>query len=297
MRRRQGDTLDEDDETFTLGLSNPVNATIADGRARHVSDDDPLPLLSVADASVAEGDAGTATLVFTASLSAASVEGGLLRLGDHAGDGDGRYGLRHGGGGGTIPAGDSTTFDVTVNGDTLDEEDETLTVTLSNPANATLDDGTGRDDRRRRPARRGLDVATRRSPKATPAPRTSRSTSRSPRRARRRHGRVGDRGRPRVGAVRLRGRRRHRDLRPGDTAESVSVTINGDGVAELDEEFHVVLSAPSNATLGDASATGTIVDDELMPVLDIDEPSIAEGQSGTTTLTFSVTLSHPRRSP
>ena len=63
---------------------------------------------------------------------------------------------------------------------------------------------------------------------------------------------------------------------PGDTAESVSVAINGDGVAELDEEFRVVLSAPSNATLGDASATGTIVDDELMPVLDIDEPSIVE---------------------
>ena len=44
---------------------------------------------------------------------------------------------------------------------------------------------------------------------------------------------------------------------PGDTAESVNVATNGDGVAELDEEFRVVLSAPSNATIGDASATGT----------------------------------------
>ena len=78
----------------------------------------------------------------------------------------------------------------------------------------------------------------------------------------------------------------------GDT-ESVNVAINGDGVAEPDEEFRVVLS---RAVERDASATpprtGTIVDDELMPVFDIDEPSIVEGQSGTTTLTFSVTLPH-----
>jgi Calx-beta domain len=35
------------------------------------------------------------------------------------------------------------------------------------------------------------------------------------------------------------------------------------------------------------------VDDELLPVIDIDEPTVAEGQSGTSPVTFSVTLSHP----
>ena len=71
---------------------------------------------------------------------------------------------------------------------------------------------------------------------------------------------------------------------PGDTSETFAVTVNGDLVAELDETFHVTLSAPSNATLGDATGVGTIVDDELLPVIDIDEPTALEG---TGSITFS----------
>ena len=76
---------------------------------------------------------------------------------------------------------------------------------------------------------------------------------------------------------------------PGETSETIRVTVNGDLIAELDETFLVTLSAPSNATLADATGIGTIVDDELLPVIDIDEPTVLE-DSGA--IAFTVSLSH-----
>ncbi len=71
------------------------------------------------------------------------------------------------------------------------------------------------------------------------------------------------------------------------------MTVKGDLIAELDETFRVILSSPSNAGLANPQGLGTITDDELLPVIDIDEPSIVEGQSGTSSINFSVILSHP----
>ena len=67
------DTVSEASESFTVTLSLPVNATIADGTATGtITDDDPLPVLSIGDASGAEGNSGTTNLVFTATLTPAS---------------------------------------------------------------------------------------------------------------------------------------------------------------------------------------------------------------------------------
>ena len=81
---------------------------------------------------------------------------------------------------------------------------------------------------------------------------------------------------------------------PADTSETLTVSVNGDGVAELDETFRVTLTAPVEATLADATGTGTIVDDELEPVIDINEPTALEGDG---VIAFSVTLSHQSGSP
>jgi len=51
-------------------------------------------------------------------------------------------------------------------------------------------------------------------------------------------------------------------FRPGETAQNVTVNVNGDLVAEPDETFSLVLSAPVNATLGRSTAVCTIVNDE-----------------------------------
>ena len=53
------DTADEEDETFTLTLSSPTNATLDDATATGTieDDDEPLPAVGVSDASVTEGEA------------------------------------------------------------------------------------------------------------------------------------------------------------------------------------------------------------------------------------------------
>jgi hypothetical protein len=52
----------------------------------------------------------------------------------------------------------------------------------------------------------------------------------------------------------------------GETSSQVSVTLYDDVFPEGDESFAVTLSDEINAFLGDANATGTIIDDDPCPV-------------------------------
>ena len=81
---------------------------------------------------------------------------------------------------------------------------------------------------------------------------------------------------------------------PGDTEKTIPVTVNGDATDEPDETVDIKLSEPSNAQFAGGAATvegtGTIENDDD-PVMTIDDPWVAEGDSGTTTLVFNVRLS------
>ncbi|HEX2912716.1 MAG TPA: Calx-beta domain-containing protein [Chloroflexia bacterium] len=79
---------------------------------------------------------------------------------------------------------------------------------------------------------------------------------------------------------------------PGSVSRSDFITINGDTDVEPDETFEVVLSNPTNATLLLDRAAQTIVNDDTLR-LNINSISLLEGNSGTTTATFDVTLSAP----
>ncbi len=81
---------------------------------------------------------------------------------------------------------------------------------------------------------------------------------------------------------------------PGVSTRPISVTVNGDTTVEPNETFSVTLSSPTNAVLGTATGTGTILTDDTapgLPSLALDNVSVTEGQSGTTVATFTVTLS------
>jgi Calx-beta domain/WD40-like Beta Propeller Repeat len=80
----------------------------------------------------------------------------------------------------------------------------------------------------------------------------------------------------------------------GETAKTVVVPVVGDTLAEPSETFTVTLSTPTNATLGDSEATGTILDDDTPPALpttSIVDTTVVEGNTGTNDATFQVTLS------
>lgn len=78
---------------------------------------------------------------------------------------------------------------------------------------------------------------------------------------------------------------------PGETEKIISVAVIGDTSDELDETFEVLLSAPVNADLLDAQATGLIVDDDGLPALSIADQTVLEGNTGATSMQFDVTLS------
>src|SRR6185503_13313749 len=65
----------------------------------------------------------------------------------------------------------------------------------------------------------------------------------------------------------------------GTTTQTVTVRIVGDLVIEPTETFLVNLSAPTNAVLGDAQATVTILDDDV-PSVFIDDVTVTEGNNG-----------------
>jgi hypothetical protein len=79
----------------------------------------------------------------------------------------------------------------------------------------------------------------------------------------------------------------------GATQRTVSVAVNGDLVDEDAETFAVTLSGATNATVGVASATGTIQDDDLPPLLSVRDCALTEGNAGSAPCTTSVVLSAP----
>ncbi len=78
---------------------------------------------------------------------------------------------------------------------------------------------------------------------------------------------------------------------PGQMEKTIAVSVTGDTNDEQDETFFVLLNNPVNADLIDDQATGTIIDDDGLPALSIGDESILEGNSGTKSLEFEVTLS------
>ena len=125
--------------------TSPTNATIGDGLGLGtITDDDPLPTLSVNDVTVTEGDTGTVNAVFTVTLAQASGLGVSVDYATANNTAIAPADYTAASGTLTFAAGETTkTVTVLVNGDTLDEANETFFVNLSNPSNATIADGQG----------------------------------------------------------------------------------------------------------------------------------------------------------
>ncbi len=140
-----GDLLDEANETYFVNLSNPSNATIADGQGLGtITDDDALPALSINDVTVTEGDTGTVNATFTVSLSAASACN--VSVDFATADGTATAPADYTSASGTLsftPGQTSKQVTVQVKGDLLDEANETYFVNLTNPTNATIADNQG----------------------------------------------------------------------------------------------------------------------------------------------------------
>jgi hypothetical protein len=135
-----GDTAVEANETFNVSLSNAVGATVLTSPATGTILNDDGPTLSVANASISEGNSGTKTLTFTVSLSQAAATAVTYTIA--TANGTALAGSDYTStalSGQSIAAGNlSNTFAVPIRGDAVIEPNETFTVNLSNAVGATI---------------------------------------------------------------------------------------------------------------------------------------------------------------
>ena len=78
---------------------------------------------------------------------------------------------------------------------------------------------------------------------------------------------------------------------PGTTTQTIVVPVIGDAIDEANETVGLTLSGATNAVIGTAVAQGTITDDDGPPSVTISDVTVVEGDSGTVTAAFVVTLS------
>lgn len=293
----------EPDEYFIVKLSNLQGATIADVVARGTILDEGSvalpPTLSVKDIFLSEGNSGTTLATFTAVLSSAATS--VVAFDIATADGTATAGSDYVAtalSGQTIAVGQSSqTFSVAINGDTTVEPVETFNVLVSNVSNATVTDDAAiatisSDDVAAGPTLSIADVSFTEGNAGTktatftvmlsvaqPGPvlfdvATANGTAAS--------------GSDYV-AKALTGQR----IAIGATSKLFAVTINGDTVIEPNESFTVNLSNATGADIADSQATGTITNDDVAatPTVSIADASVVEGNSGTKTVTFTVSVS------
>lgn len=75
----------------------------------------------------------------------------------------------------------------------------------------------------------------------------------------------------------------------GESSKTITVLVNGDTLVEGDESFDIVLGNASGAQIQTGSASSTILNDDASISIAATDASKAEGDSGTTAFTFTIT--------
>ncbi|MCA1618171.1 MAG: DUF4214 domain-containing protein [Acidobacteria bacterium] len=261
------DTTDEPDETFSLNVHSSSRATIGDGTGvGTISDNDVAPSLSVGDATVTEGDAGTVNATFAVTLSAASgktvtvsyatANNTAVAPGDYAAVASTQLTFN--------PGETSKNVTVLVAGDTTDEPNESFDVNLSGASNATVNDGQGTGtitDDDGAPSLSVGDVTVTEGNSGgsgkeftvTLAPASGQTVTVNYATAD---------GTARADAADYAAASGTITFNPGETSKTFLVFVLGDTLNEADENFFVNLSGASNAGVADARGVGTILNDD-----------------------------------
>jgi Calx-beta domain/FG-GAP-like repeat len=289
-----GDVIDEDQETFTVNLSAPTNASLGDSQALGIIfDDDPSPpTVAINNVSVTEGNSGTMSAVFTVSLSHASAIPVAVNYATADGTASAGSDYQPAGGTLTIPAGQTTgTITVLVNGDRVVEPNETFVVNLSGPTNATIADGQGMgtivNDDLALPTLSIGDVTITEGNNGTRSANFSVTLSAASSQPVAVAYATAD-GSAAAGSD-YQAVSGTLTIPAGQTAGTINVLVNGDRLVEPNETFVVNLSSPTNAMITNGPAVGTILDDE--PRVSISDVTKREGRKNTTSFVFTVTLS------
>jgi hypothetical protein len=296
-----GDTVGESNESFQIVLSNPTgNVTITDGVGLGtILNDDAVATLSIDDATVGEGDAGTTPARFAVSLSAPSA--GAVTVDYATTNGTAASGSDYGAATGTLtftPGETNEIIDVGVIGDLVSEPDETFQVELSNATGASITDATGLGtiiDDEAVPAVSVNDATVQEGDAGTASLVFTITLS---------HAGAGTAtvGYETVDATAVAAgdyttTSGTLTFTPGETLKTVTVPVTGDALDEADETLHLRLLSPSNLVLADGQGLGTITDDDATPSASIGDVMVTEGNAGVTPALLLVSLSNPSGRP
>jgi len=257
----------------------PVNGGAADGEVEDYAINIVNTQFSIDDPTVAEGDAGTTNLAFTITRStnanACSVQYAIT--GGTATTADNDYQVFAAGTANFTAGGPLTqTFNVVVNGDTKVEMNETVDVTLSNPVNASILDGSGsgtitNDDQ---------GIITISSPTVTEGDggtvnATFNISLSNPSDANIVLNYATQDGTATLANLDYINITGSHTFTPGQTSKTVTVSVNGDCAIEADETFLLTLSGLNangrniifSGNAATLDGTGTITNDDALPVI------------------------------
>ena len=286
-----GDLDEEATETFQVNLSNPVKATITDGQAiGTVIDNDGPPSIVVLDA-VANEAAGTASFDValtstdsdTVSVDVATADGTAVAGNDYSTTNETVT---------FLPGDVVETVSVPVLDDGIAEEEQQFTVTLSNAVGGTVGRaqalGTIVDDDAI-PTVSVADTYIAEGDAGSSVAAVAVSLSGASESTVEVNYATFDAGATSTSDYTAASGTL--TFVAGDTQETINVPVLGDASHEADEGVAIDLSGELDANLGDASGLLTITNDDAAPTLSIDDVSTAEGDAGTTVVTFTVTKS------
>ena len=299
------DIRDEANETIIVTLSNPGGAgTLGSPNPATITitDNDATPTLSIDDVAVAETDEGTQNAVFTVILSAPLTQPVTVTYGTS--NGGGANGATAGedytatSGTLTFAAGETIqTIEVPITADEINEPNETFNVTLSNATGASLPDDNGAvgigtiidDDTTGLPGIFVNDITVEEGDTGTQTATFTVQLSVAPTSdvtvaytTTAGTATAGQDFAAENGTLTFTGATR---------TQTVTIDVTGDEIVEGNETFALTLSQPSNAALVDNSAQATIIDDDTPVGLSINNATVAEGNTGNTDATFTITLS------
>ncbi len=288
------DVVNELDESFTLKLTKPAVPGTG-GYTYNISDDlgagtivndDAAPTLQIDDVTIeAEGgDEDTTVATFTVTKSGltdravgvdfATTDGTASSSDYTSSQGDLSFGVED----------VEKEVTVEVKGDVLDEVNETFVVELSNPTNATIEDGFGVGtitDDDSAPTLSIGDVTVTEGNAAVAANFTVTKTGPTALSSTVRYAtadgtaKSGADYNARTGTV---------SFAPGETSKVVGVVVRGDVLDEWRETFVVNLSDATNASISDAQSLATIVDNDAPPTMSITDGQVTESSSSACTL-------------
>jgi Calx-beta domain-containing protein len=301
-----GDQIDEFNETFNITLGSAVGATVGNIGTVTIVDNDPPPSVSIADAIVTEGTGGANTVAqFGLSLSAPSGKSVCVQAStaDQTATANSDY-APYGNGLTNPPAfmffnpGTTTaTLSVQIFPDAIFEPTETFLVNLV-PCNSDVTVNRGQaigtilnDDPLLPPSISITDVAVTDGNGSTNAVFAVTLSQAASQTVSVKFASVSGTAASGVDFQPVSGML---TFSPGATSQNISVPIVGDSLSEPNETFTIDLSEPVNATIADAQGLCTISDGppSQLPTLSINDITVLEGDDGTSTVDFTVTLSH-----